>query len=55
LTDHVVGGLFEEVTRSIICPFFNVEVEEKPVEQDLDGWRRGHLELVKEIELRGKW
>jgi hypothetical protein len=64
-----VGGLFKEVTKRIVCPFFGISptVEEEEEEEenetvtgtgtgtDGEGWQRGWLELVKDIPLRGNW
>ena len=47
LTEIVVGGLFDQVTKCIICPFFDIPGKDSEIE--------GHLELVQATELRGKW
>lgn len=54
LTHHVVGGLFKEVTKEIICPFFNLTPKEE-TKEDSGTWKPGALELVLDRELRGKW
>jgi len=55
LTVHVVGGLFDAVTRQIVCPFFNIQPKQQVEENIEDGWKPGRLELVKNIQLRGNW
>lgn len=52
LTDHVVGGLFREVTRQIICPFF--KIAPKKMDEEAGEWKPGRLELVLDVQLR-KW
>jgi hypothetical protein len=57
LTNHVVGDLFNEVTRQVICPFFDIKpAEEKETDARTEnGWNKGWLELVQEKTLRGNW
>jgi hypothetical protein len=54
LTEHVVGGLFDAVTREVICPFFDVVPRDLP-ERICEDWAPGRLELVKDLRLHGNW
>jgi hypothetical protein len=53
-----VGGLFTAITREIVSPFFEISPKEGDDGGEIDeevGWRKGWLELVKDIPLRGNW